>query len=237
VLDRFEAYCKDGALFDRALVNLPKQFENKFGEGRIPSSLRWGVARQQSPDKSKGMVACFVDDGENGGRRTLTEKIKGFLKTRNLREFGKFRYAIAERASSGETHVMALWGDGDLKVSEMFPKTGDVPGSDSSVVARPPESRMILAAAAEGMPYALRIYESPRGRDELHRFFDTSMAAKGWQLVQGVPEHANTSAYMREDGLLVFVSVSEAKGGRGLATIVEGGRADRPATATVSVSR
>jgi len=131
------------------------------------------------------MVACFVDDGENGGRRTLTEKIKGFLKTRNLREFGKFRYAIAERASSGETHVMALWGDGDLKVSEMFPKTGDVPGSDSSVVARPPESRMILAAAAEGMPYALRIYESPRGRDELHRFFDTSMAAKGWQLVQG----------------------------------------------------
>ena len=116
----------------------------------------------------------------------------------------------------------------------MFPATGDAAGSDSRVLPRPPGSRRTLSAAAAGMPYAVRTYESNEGRAEVERFYDGWMKARGWIRAARV-ESEGASAYFRQDGYQVFLVLAEEEG-RTYATLVEAGASGSSPIATIEVT-
>ena len=107
-------------------------------------------------------------------------------------------------------------------------------GNDSRVLPRPPDSHRTLAAAAEGMPYALRTYDSGKRRAELEAFYAAWMKAHGW--IQAARNEAEgATAYFRQDGYQVFLTLME-EGDRTYATLIEAGASASSPTATVEIS-
>jgi hypothetical protein len=102
------------------------------------------------------------------------------------------------------------------------------------VLPRPPEARRTLVAAAEGMPFALRTYESAKSRADLQAFYDHWMKIEGWRLGAKV-EREGASAYFRKDGYQVILTLNETDG-RTYATLIEAGQAASSSIATVEIS-
>jgi hypothetical protein len=233
VLDRYEQYCEEQPTFvAQAMAEIPKTFESKIATaGPRGRGLRAGVVREEKD--GNGMVVCFVDDRASG-IAGLAERLRRFSKTSDLSEFGHFRYVVAKRQSDGTTHVMTLWSDDHLNLKQMFPASGDVPGGDSLMVPRPASSRRTLAAGAQGMPFAVRVYDSTESKAALQKFYDDAMQSRGWATDPEVHDREGTTAYIREDGLQVFVTLGESNG-RSFASVVETGRVDVSQTADVKI--
>ncbi len=236
VLDRYEAYCAASpSVLGRAVEDIPAALKEKALKG-VPVWLRLGIVRDESA--KGGVVSCFADD-RPGGVSALKGRVQSYLKTGNLSEFGRFRHVFAEPSTHpGETHVVTMWSDGDLNVGKMFPRQGDATGTDSPLMPRPADSRRLLSAAAVGMPFGVRMYESKASVADVRAFYDGVMAAKNWQVVDGAnaAEAEGMRVYMRDDGLQVFVQVSESDQ-KTFATIVETGRPNVSNMATGNVGQ
>jgi hypothetical protein len=232
VLDRFEAYCAASpSTIGRAMSDFPKELAGEV-EKRIPDhAARLGFVRDEA--KGRGMVACLVSDQPTSSL-DLAERLDHFMTTARLGEFGKFRYAFAERLESGRTHVITTWADTGLDIRAMFPSQGDAAGSDSPVLPRPPNARRTLSAAAEGLPYGLRLYEATDSADSLRIFYEGWMHQHGFATAEGGERHG-TVAYLRDDGYQVFVAIGEHEG-RASVTLLEAGRTNAPSTAAVQVT-
>jgi hypothetical protein len=232
VLDRFETYCASSpSALGRAMTDFPKELADKV-EKKVPSrAARLGIVRDEAKDR--GMVACFVNDRPSG-IDGFVERMNRFLSNLKLSEFGKFRYAFAEKTKGGDTHVVTIWADTGLDISAMFPAEGDAAGADSLVLPRPPHARRTLSAAAEEMPYGLRVYASTDRADSVKRYYGAWMGEHGFHPVEG-GEHDGTTAYLRDDGYQAFVSIGEDEG-RASVTLVEAGRTDVPPTAAVQAT-
>jgi hypothetical protein len=229
VLDRLEGYCASSPGLGGALRDLPKTLAAKVE--RMPRSFRLGFLRAE--EGGRGFVACFVDDPGGSYLREFTERVRRFVQTRRLGEFGKFLYAFAELGGQGQTHVVVTWADTDLDIGGMFPSTGDAAGTDSPVLPRPPHARRTLSAGAEGMPYGLRIYQSTDGAESLKKFYDDWMTKNQFTRVTGaVSRHG--SAYLRE-GFQVFVAIGEQHG-RTSVSLIEAGNPDGTSITSVEVS-
>jgi hypothetical protein len=231
VLDRFEDHCrKNPGPMAEAMRDFAAQQPALF-EKHVKGPFRHAVMRDDS--EQEGVLICFVDERETGldGMKELFER---FAKTSDLSEFGEVRYVFAERRSDGKTLVVTMWNQGPLNISRMFPATGDADGTDSRVLPRPPEGRRTLVAAAEGMPFALRTYESGKSVSDLQAFYDRWIKTAGWRLAAKA-EREGTTAYFREDGYQVFLTLMESNG-RTYATLIEAGPAASSQIATVEIS-
>jgi hypothetical protein len=159
----------------------------------------------------------------------LVGAVKKFVATSDLSVFGDFRYAKVERTKRGSTHVTVLWTDGQVNLSRMFPAAGDAEGSDSRALPRPDQARRTLSAAAAGMPYGVRQYESREDPKAIEKYYSSWMSDHGWKSVAR-SDLAQGRAYLRADGYQAFVAVTEADE-RTYVTLVEAGRADATAIA------
>jgi hypothetical protein len=232
VLDRFEDHCKRnpgplGEVLKQVAAKDPALFDKKVPAG----AFRHAVIRNES--SSDGVIICFVDD-RGTGLEGIDEMLSRLTETGDLAELGQFRYVYAERQKDGRTHVVSMRTEGSLNVSRMFPATGDASGSDSRVLPRPPGSRRTLSAAAAGMPYAVRTYESNKGRAEVESFYDAWMKARGWIRAAKV-ESEGASAYFRQDGYQVFLVLAEEES-RTYATLIEAGASGSSPIAAVEVT-
>jgi hypothetical protein len=235
VLDRFEEHCNanPGALAE-VLDDVAAQHPAAFAKNAPKGSLRRAVLRNET--EQDGVLICFVDDRATG-LTGIDELLKSMAQTGDLSVLGQLRYVFAERRKDGRTKVVSMRNEGPLNVSRMFPATGDADGNDSRVLPRPPDSRRTLAASAEGMPYALRTYDSGKRRAELEAFYAAWMKARGWipaARADGAPGEGAT-AYFRQDGYQVFLTFME-EGGRTYATLVEAGASASGPTAVVEIS-
>jgi hypothetical protein len=231
VLDRFEGYCASSpGPLGRAMSDFPKELIDKALPKLQSRPARLGFVRDEG--RGRGMVACFASDEIEGP--SIAEKLERFLSTLRLGEFGKFRYAFAEKTKAGDTHVTTVWADGALDIRAMFPAEGDAAGADSLVLARPPNARRTLTAAAEGMPYALRVYESTDGAESLRTFYAGFMQSHDFYPVED-GDREGTAAYLRADGYQAFISIGEQQG-KASVTLLEAGHMDGPPTATVEVT-
>jgi hypothetical protein len=227
VLDAVEAHCqKSTGLFTSTMRELERQHGDQLDKFPDLGSIRRGVFREES--ETGGMLVCFVGQG-NDGLTGLKRAAERFMATSDLSAFGFLRYATAKRLKDGSTQVMVLWTDGEVSLSKMFPATGDAEGSDSRELPRPPNARRTLTAAANGMSFALRMYESRDQRPSLERFYDHRLTQKGWRVAAKVSERG-TSSYLHPDGRQAFVTLSEANE-RTYVTMIEAGRADATAVA------
>ncbi len=232
VLDRFEEHCNASPgplaeVLDEVAANHSALVEQKGPKGPI----RRAVVRHET--ESDGVVMCFVDERATG-LTGMDEILEALAETGDLAVLGQFRYVFAERRKDGRTKIVSMRNEGPLNVSRMFPATGDADGSDSRVLPRPPDARRTLSAAAEGMPYALRTYDSGKSRAELQAFYGAWMKASGWIQAAEVKGEGAT-AYFRPDGYQVFLTLME-EGGRTYATLIEAGALAPSPTAVVEIS-
>jgi len=212
VLDRFERYCREApSALGQAMLDVPATLEDRVP---IPKAdpARAGVVRQGRGDR--GMVACFVaDPGARGGAAGVTERLEAFGRSGDLSNLGRFRYVFAERGKAGPgglglTRVVTLWSDGPLRIGEMFPATGDAPGTDSAVAPRPADSRRTLCASVDGFPASIRIYETPRTPAEVLEALDPALRASGFARAPGIDASKGAAAWVRSDGAEIIVSLS-----------------------------
>jgi hypothetical protein len=231
VLDRFEAVCEDHPGFvARALADIPKTLEDRVTATIKSPRMRMGIIRNEIP--GEGALTCFTDD-RFSMLRDFPSRMAAFVKSHDLAEFGRFRYVYVDRTKAGRTHVMTVWTEGSFKLDEMFPANRDAAGFDSPLVPRPPQAKRILSATSAQVPYGLHIYDSAMRREDLRRFYDQEMGARGWTLAAG-EERANTVVYMKNSGLMLYLTLVP-KDTRTMITAIETARSETAGEATVHV--
>jgi len=219
VLDRIQKDCETApGLLGQAASEVASSNQKALDKYHLSPNILRGIVRHE--EEGRGMVACFTDSRASG-LAGLADAAKRFAKTSNLGEFGHFRYAFARHTDDGGTMVTTLWADTELNLSTMFPAHGDAAGADSSVLPRPATSRRVLAASAEGQPYALRLYDTADGAASVRRFYEGWFHKQGW-IPAGKAQQGGFS-YLRADGYQVFVTISERKGRTAVGLIEAGG--------------
>jgi hypothetical protein len=222
VLDRFQAECGQNL---GGLSRLLGEFDDPHAVainrvlrgGRAP----FGVLRVD--DVNDGMVLCLLDYRyKEVSAVTLLEE---FSKTRDLSLFGDMMYVFAKKIDDERTHVITTWTSGPFRALDLFPATGDAPGSDSDLIARPVASRRILSGIAADAPYGVRIYESDEPVETLFASFDQEMAARGWEKAAAPAIQAGGRVFFHPSGAIAeaFATKSTRKT---IFSTVEMGRAD-----------
>ncbi len=231
VLDRIQKDCETTpGLLGQAASEAARSYPQALDRYPLSPRILRGIVRHE--EERRGMVACFTDS-RGLGLTGLADAAKRFAKTSNLAEFGHFRYAFARRTDDGGTQVTTLWADTELNLSTMFPAHGDAAGADSDVLPRPATSRRVLAAAAEGQPYALRLYDTAQAAASVQRFYEDWFKQNGW-VFAGKAKQGGFS-YLRPDGYQVIVTLSERKGRTAVGLIEAGRREGSIVSATVRV--
>jgi len=232
VLDRVQADCENtpgllGQVGTHATNEHPRAFRKSPWK---PNILR-GIVRDE--EERRGMVACFTDD-RISGLGGLAEAAARFAKTSSLREFGHFRYAFAHRTENGQTLLVLLWADTDLKLSTMFPAVGDAAGDDSPVLPRPKGSRRTLSASVEGQPYGVRLYDTTESPPAIQRFYETWLQKRGW--IPAGQAAGQGASYLRSDGYQAIITVAQ-RNGRTTVALSEAGRSEGSLVSTTVMAR
>ena len=212
VLGLFEHDCQanSGGL-GQELGQLPAAPPGTAFPAELRDPSRWLTQREE--DGRAGQLTCFVGRSSPGGLRGLIARLAAFAKSGDLAELGDAHYIVAERDEGSHlTHVLAIWTEGHFNVLSMFPANGDAPGSDSSVVPRPPNSVRMLSAEAPDRPYALRMYDSPQKPSEILTGYSRQMQSRGWSKLDvsraGAIDFNQSTRTFTKDGRAVIVVVN-----------------------------
>jgi hypothetical protein len=225
VVDRFEAICRAHPDFlARALADIPQGLRAAAASTVArpgPELPQMGIFRKDTPDEA--VLTCFTDDRPTS-RDDLMPRLRAFVKSHDLSELGRFRYVFANRTKQGNTHVTTVWTDGRFNLGAMFPASGDAPGGDSAMVPRPPAAKLVFSAAAAGVPFGVRIYDSARPEAEVRNFYAEQMHFRGWTAVGDRPAD-HCAAYMKGAGSVFYLS-TVSSGDRTFVTATETARSD-----------
>lgn len=201
VLDEFEGRCERGyrAMHSemRELVASDQllEHEEQLPEGAAPHLAeeaerferegKFGTLRKV--DGLNGFVACFAPSEDEASPAGLLANIERYSRSADLSAFGDMRYVFVqgyEEEGEDRTHVVGLWTDDPIVMSELFPADRDAPGHDPEGLGRPPGSRRMISAAVEGQPYGLFLYH----REGAHlagtlTFLRRDLEERGWHIV------------------------------------------------------
>jgi hypothetical protein len=221
VLDDTEARCKQASAGMAAeLEHLSESLKKHLPKDASPSRAA-GILREDHGDS--GVVACLIreDGAPAGGIKDVVARLSAMMKTGDLSAVGRLRYVFAEKTKSGRTHVVAAWTEGPFNLYALLPAAGkDAPGSDPQLAPRPPSAQRVLSADVEGMPYAVRIYDSKATPAEVVKTYDDTMAARGWEPAFGVPgEGPEQRAFTRPGADLIVITSRD--GDRTVVSLVE----------------
>lgn len=210
LLDRMQADCqRQPGPLAAGLAQLAEAV-SQAGTGEPAAGLRRGVLRHEDGDR--GMLVCFLGEGSPGqgaaGLPALAQRLAQLARTGSLGALGPVRYVHVERSAPDHSRVTALWSDGGLDPVAMFPSAGDAPGSDSRLIPRPPESRRLLSAAAQGAPLLLLHYASHAPRAQLERFYAAQLPALGFRRLAADQDAA---VYQRDDGHQLYLALIEQR--------------------------
>lgn len=205
LLDRLQSDCvREPGPLASALAQLA-QAVSQTEAGEPAAGLRQGVLRHE--DGERGMLVCFPGRG-GGGLSVLAQHLAQLGRTGSLAAFGPVRYLHVQRTAPEHSRVTALWSDAGLDAVAMFPSTGDAPGHDSQLIPRPPESRRLLSAAAEGASLLLLHYASHAPRSLLQRFYATELRTRGFRELAA---DRDAAVYQREDGRQLYLALLEQR--------------------------
>ncbi|RYG70790.1 hypothetical protein EON77_13510 [bacterium] len=225
VLDRFQADCTKHEmgvvkLFEESVGPHAALMKATLEDARKP----FGVAR--SSDENEGVVACLADH--------RTQRVPGIIQlarlaeTGDLGQLGDMRYAYVKAVKGKhKSRVVAVWTEGSFNIVDMYPPTGDAPGGDSSVVARPVQSKRVLTAVSDNAPYGVRIYESSATPDTIYATFDEDMKKLDWERVIDADVAPDHRIFMHSSGVLCETFARRIQGKTQFST-VELGHTDRP---------
>ncbi|MBV9947162.1 MAG: hypothetical protein JOZ69_09965 [Myxococcales bacterium] len=230
MLDRFEAVCREHPQFlVRALSDVPATLLAKAG---VAGTQAWRIGVLRKEAGNDGALTCYTDERPLDAR-TVMDRLKAFERTGDLAEFGHF-HDVYVRRTGRSSHVRAVWTDGEFNLKKMFPAQGDAAGSDSAIVPRPPNASRTLAASSAEVPYAVHVYRSDDTEDDLRRFYDREMGARGW--VRAVDDRQGTVSYLK--GLAItMVTFTPGEGGKHLVSLTETAGSETPLAVGAGVDR
>lgn len=212
VLNRFAAHC------GRASGGLQAELESLPRGVRLPAEVQaaqFGVFR--SDGEREGTAACFARAGE-GGLKRLAQAMEQVVETGDFAALGELRYVFARRAQNGkDTHVISVWSQGPLRIAEMFPEQGDVPGEDVVAGVRPPAAQRVLATETLDAAYKLTLYHSQARPEAVLSSYDQQLGRLGFAPAarDAIPNQLPLAArlYTRDGGeALVVLALDDGAG-------------------------
>ena len=90
-------------------------------------------------------VACIDAMGKAWDVLSIADAAQRFVKSGDLLEMGRLRYAWVRRAEPGSV-FLTFWTEGSTRLLEQFPRDRDAPGADFPEVGRVPGSQRYLSA-------------------------------------------------------------------------------------------
>ncbi len=242
VLDQFDSSCvaHSGGLREE-FAKMPGFNERKLAlpvEMRDPGRI--GVIRsdgaEASESETEAHLVCVAQPEGTKGVAGVIDHVNEFLKTGDVSRIGEMRYVKARKLDNGKTQVIAIWTEGKFNIEAMFPDEGDVPGSDTPGLPRPPSSTRKLSAVVPDHPYAVRSYDAAAPRADVLAFYDQRLAAAGWEqrpaaMGEREPEMqpADARVFTREGRAVVIAASEDGPNQTGL-TIIELGNLERVVT-------
>jgi hypothetical protein len=228
VLDRFDRYCQEhSGHFEADIAALPDA-----ERARTPFSLedlrRFGIARVERGG-DEGVVACIAAPEGASGIEGFVARIGEVAETGDLARFGQLRYVFAKKSGAIGSSVITIWNEGPVKVLDVFPGEGDVPGSDLEGVPRPAGSTRVFDAQIPGTGFGMRSYAMRDSQDRAMVWFEQALLPLGWQIGPSPDREAmpdiEARAFVR-DGAVLFVSVERDQGETLAHVITMGSRGD-----------
>lgn len=207
VLDRFAEACRShpSELAQIAGARELGRLATKSGASGYEPLVR-------SDSANDGVLGCLIESANGAPRAPLREAFGEFLRTRDASVFGDFLVIYARNVGNGKSHVAAVWTRGPFKVLDLFPERGDAPGSDSTLLGRPRESRRILSAASGEEPYGVRVYETKQAPRDALIAFEKDLSSRGWARLAEAADAGSSLALRHSSGLLAIVSASASSG-------------------------
>ncbi|MGC4068886.1 MAG: hypothetical protein QM784_30430 [Polyangiaceae bacterium] len=188
-LNRFGSLCH--AASD---VELPAQVRKKLASSSSGPSSGDMPATVREESETEGYLGCLDVGAGQTGEGLLTRLIE-LSRTRNLRSLGSLRYAMARRHRKTTTLVV-LWTEGDLVLTDLFPKDRDAPGGDLKGVPRPKGTTRVLSAFEEALPYGFVAYRlAGTSRSAATASYAALLEREGWRV-----ERAKTGVMPAEKG-------------------------------------
>jgi hypothetical protein len=202
-LDGFEGLCRRGPNgLAQAVEQLPAAHA---ASAQIPLARRLGILRHE--DAHDGIIACIVHRGDR--KLELAELTEALTGTLDIGLLGDFFFVYARDAKTHQrpqSHLITSWTHGSFQPSVMFPASGDAPGSDSLLAARPAHARRVLSGVAVEAPYALRVYESRESPAAALAQFEASMTLRGWTRMHQARLPDATHVYTHGSGLTALAT-------------------------------
>jgi hypothetical protein len=194
VTAQFRAAC-----VQRSAVQLEQRESAALGHlkelGWLQSALD-GVMVQQG--EAGTSIVCLDALNKPWDVLSIAEAAQRFVRTGDLQEMGRVRYAQVRPTKSGST-FLTMWTDGPARLLEQFPRDHDAPGMDFPDVARIGGSQRFLSARLSDS--LLAIYAHRAGSlEDLAGQYRAALSAGGYQAQDTYAHGEGHQSYRFEKG-------------------------------------
>jgi hypothetical protein len=217
VLDYFQQQCRQHSLGLRESFQHLDTTMQTLPSTPAAASDAEGVLVVRKDAGDRGYIFCVAPD-HTLTRGEIVERVARFGRTGDLSSVGELRY-IATRKAEDVTQVVTAWTDAPLRLAQMFPLEGEVPGVDYGNVPRPDGARRTLSGSIKGSPFGINSYEVHGAMPAVLGNVDAKLTAAGWKRESGGPEVPdNGRFYSLGTSLDVVVAVDDVGSGLTRAT-------------------
>jgi hypothetical protein len=217
VLDYFQAQCRHHSMGLRDSFEHLDTTMQTLPDAPTASADSEGVLVVRKDAGDRGYIFCVAPD-HTLTRGEIVERIARFGRTGDLSSVGELRY-IATRKAEDVTQVVTAWTAEPLRLAEMFPVEGEVPGVDYGNVPRPDGARRTLSGSIKGSPFGLNTYEVHGAVPSVLSNVDAKLTAAGWRRESGGPDiPENGRFYALGSSLDLVVAVDDVGSGLTRAT-------------------
>jgi len=201
ILDRFESYCRGEGVSGHT-----------WGSGasatdKLSVSKLVDVGVLRSEDGAEGAVFCLPGGAEK--RDPFPRRLGEFLRTKDLGQLGRVRYAYIRR-ERGMSQVLTLWSDEHLRLDKMVGMADEEPGFDNPDLPRPIRSRRIVSATIDGTPYGARGYVSQADPKDVLAAYSDAMVSRGFRAA--TTADPLTLGFLRDGSLVTIRADRRAEG-------------------------
>jgi len=214
VVAEFERACET-----HAAVQLDEGQRKQAGalnqEGWFKSALN-GVLVEHG--EAGTAVACIDAMGKPWDVLSVAEAAQRFVKSGDLLEMGRLRYAWVVESEQGSV-FLTFWTDGSARLLEQFPRDRDAPGADFPDLGRVKGSQRYLSARLSDS--FLAIYAHREGSlEELSKQYRESLVRGGYQLLDKYVHSEGHFSYGFEKGARHGQLTLTTQNGKTLATLL-----------------